>query len=245
MRVSEDTLARTKAPRDIRGMFHEISPTYDFLNHLLSLNTDRRWRRFVAEKTLTRETRAILDVCSGTGDLALAYSRRARRMGTEPLVVGSDFTPAMVGIARRKFCGVPAHAPHASVSDTLHLPFPDACFDLVSVAFGIRNVADTRSGLLEMRRVCRPGGRIAVLEFSQPRNAVLRWLYSAYFFTVLPWIGRLISGSRAYTYLPKSVAGFPDRAAFSALLTEVAGCAAEASPLSCGIATLYVAEVAQ
>lgn len=246
MRVPEDTLVSTKAPDDIRGMFHDISPTYDRLNHLLSLNTDKRWRRFVARRLVDAGTRDILDVCSGTGDLALAFGAQAGKLGFSPTVVASDFTPAMMRIGRRKFDAVAAAgaaAPHASVGDTVRLPFAASRFDVVGVAFGIRNVADHRAGIAEMSRVCRDGGRIAVLEFSQPRNAVLRGAYNLYFFRVLPWVGRMVSGSRAYTYLPKSVAKFPDGNEFAAMLGAIAGGEVERHPLTFGIATLYIARV--
>lgn len=242
----EDALVATKAPRDIRGMFHDISRTYDFLNHLLSLNTDRRWRRFVARRVVTPDVREVLDVCSGTGDLALAIADQAVRVGAAPRIVGSDFTPSMMAIARDKFGRASARSavtPLPSVGDTMRLPFPDARFDLVTVAFGIRNVSDTAAGLGEMARVCRTGGRVAVLEFSQPRNALMRRAYNLYFFTVLPWVGRLISGSRAYTYLPKSVARFPDGDGFARMLGAAAGGPVETHPLTFGIATLYVATV--
>ena len=242
----EDALVATKAPRDIRGMFHDISRTYDFLNHLLSLNTDRRWRRFVARRVVTPDVREVLDVCSGTGDLALAIAEQAVRVGAAPRIVGSDFTPSMMAIARDKFGRTAARSavtPLPSVGDTMRLPFPDARFDLVTVAFGIRNVSETAAGLAEMARVCRTGGRVAVLEFSQPRNALMRRAYNLYFFTVLPWVGRLISGSRAYTYLPKSVARFPDGDGFARMLGAAAGGPVETHPLTFGIATLYVATV--
>ena len=245
-RTPEDALVATKAPRDIRGMFHDISRTYDFLNHLLSLNTDRRWRRFVARRLVTPDVRDVLDVCSGTGDLALAIAEQAVRVGGAPRVVGSDFTPSMMAIARDKFVRAAARSavtPRPSVGDTMRLPFPYARFDLVTVAFGIRNVSDTAAGLAEMVRVCRTGGRVAVLEFSQPRNALLRGAYNLYFFTVLPWVGRIISGSRAYTYLPKSVARFPDGDEFARMLGAAAGGGVERHPLTFGIATLYVATV--
>jgi demethylmenaquinone methyltransferase / 2-methoxy-6-polyprenyl-1,4-benzoquinol methylase len=246
MRVPEDTLVATKAPDDIRGMFHDISPTYDRLNHLLSLNTDKRWRRFVARKLVDEGTRDFLDVCSGTGDLALAFAERVKRLRLPAVIVGSDFTPAMMRIGRRKFADAArtgTTAPHASVGDTLRLPFAASRFDVVGVAFGIRNVADHRAGIAEMARVCRHGGRIAILEFSQPRNPVLRGAYNLYFFRVLPWVGRMISGSRAYTYLPKSVAKFPDGDEFSAMLSGISGGEVQRHLLSFGIATLYVAHV--
>jgi demethylmenaquinone methyltransferase/2-methoxy-6-polyprenyl-1,4-benzoquinol methylase len=246
MRVSEDALVATKAPGDIRGMFHDISPTYDFLNHLLSLNTDRRWRRLVACRLLERGTAEILDICSGTGDLALALSERAREIGARPRIAGVDFTPSMMRIGAGKFAAAVSRgmaAPHPSVGDAMRLPFASSRFDLVTVAFGIRNVADHRAGVAEMVRVCRDGGRVGILEFSQPRNAALRAAYNAYFFRVLPWVGRLISGSRAYTYLPKSVAKFPDGDEFCSILRGIAGGEVQAHPLTFGIATLYTARV--
>ncbi len=194
-----------KSPKLIRSMFDQISPRYDFLNHLLSLNSDVLWRRKAA--ALLSGAGRVLDVCSGTGDLALEIHRR---WGAE--VVGSDFAFRMLEIAHLK-------AAQKSVSsrvrfqqaDTLRLPYKDGVFDASTVAFGIRNVVDTERGIREMTRVIRPGGRVVILEFTLPENALLRRGYLAYFGSLLPRIGRMIARSEidAYKYLPDSVARWP------------------------------------
>jgi demethylmenaquinone methyltransferase/2-methoxy-6-polyprenyl-1,4-benzoquinol methylase len=223
-------------------MFHDIAPTYDRLNHLLSLNIDKRWRRFTAEQVMTQDTRTVLDVCSGTGDLALAFAARADELGTTPRIISTDFTRRMCELAKPKFDAASLAIP-ALVGDTTRLPFGDNRFDLVSVAFGIRNVADLHGGLREMVRVCRPGGQLVVLEFSHPSTPGLRQLYQLYFLRILPAVGRLLTGTRAYTYLPNSVAAFPDTPQCAQLLKEIAGGPVQAHRLSCGIATLYIATV--
>jgi demethylmenaquinone methyltransferase/2-methoxy-6-polyprenyl-1,4-benzoquinol methylase len=194
-----------KAPARIRAMFDQISPRYDFLNHLLSLNTDVLWRRRAAgrlEKPLL-----VLDVCSGTGDMALELRRR---WGAR--VVGSDFALRMLEVGRLKAArkGL-ARAVSFLQADTLRLPFRDGAFDAATVAFGIRNVVDTDGGVAEMARVVRPGGKVLILEFTTPRNALLRRGYLAYFGHVLPRVGRMIARSEidAYRYLPDSVAKWP------------------------------------
>jgi demethylmenaquinone methyltransferase/2-methoxy-6-polyprenyl-1,4-benzoquinol methylase len=224
-------------------MFHEIAPTYDRLNHLLSLNIDKRWRAITAKLVIGASTHRVLDVCAGTGDLALAFAERAELAGCEPSIVAADFTPAMIRIGAQKFSSA-KHSILPLVGDTLHLPFPDATFDVVSVAFGIRNVSNYEAGLREMVRVCRTRGTIAVLEFSRPAVPVLRQFYSFYFFRVLPWVGRTISGTRAYTYLPNSVAAFPEKEQFADTLRAIAGGEVVRRSLSFGIATLYLASKA-
>src|SRR5437588_2292213 len=194
----------------IRTMFGNIAGRYDLLNHLLSLNVDRYWRWRTTRLVPPVGAGPILDVCTGTGDLALAYDRAAR--GRVP-VVGSDFCMPMllpaVEKARRR-CA--AGRVRFIEADTQRLPFPDGVFQLVTVAFGLRNVTDTDRGIAEMVRVARPGGRVAILEFSRPRHWLFGPLYRFYFQRVLPFIGRVVSGSRdnAYSYLPASVLAFPD-----------------------------------
>lgn len=239
---AEEVLVRTKAPAGVRQMFHDIAPTYDRLNHLLSLNVDKRWRRFTAQQVIRPDQSRILDVCSGTGDLALAFATRTAELGSRPLIVCADFTPAMCRLAKDKF-GDDLGRLRPVVGDTTNLPFANDTFDLVGVGFGIRNVADLRGGLSEIVRVCRAGGRIAILEFSHPDTPVFRQVYRFYFLRVLPMIGRLLSGTRAYTYLPSSVVGFPDTTEFARLLGDVARGEVQTNRLNCGIATLYVAEV--
>jgi demethylmenaquinone methyltransferase / 2-methoxy-6-polyprenyl-1,4-benzoquinol methylase len=204
----------------IRRMFGRIAPWYDTLNHLLSLNIDRRWRRRTTELVPPAADGPILDLCTGTGDLALAYDRAA---GGNLPVVGADFCPEMLALAARKADRAGAAGRVTFVeADAQDLPFPADHFQLVSCAFGLRNVADTDRGLAEMVRVVRPGGRVAVLEFSKPTAPVLGRAYLWYFRRVLPRIGQLLSRSpdSAYSYLPASVLAFPDGEAMAEKLRE-------------------------
>lgn len=227
----------------VRQMFGEIAGRYDLLNHLLSLGVDVYWRRRTVRLAPPRGAAPLLDVCTGTGDLALAYARAAREASA---VVGSDFTPQMLHLAMRKAeresMRRRVQTPLAFVlADAQALPFADDQFQIVSVAFGLRNVADPRRGLREMVRVCRPGGRVVVLEFSQPRNRLFGAIYRFYFRHVLPRVGQWISGSRldAYRYLPASVGEFPCGAELASLLRECGLREVQYRPLTCGIATLY------
>lgn len=189
----------------VRRMFTAIAPRYDLLNHLLSLNVDRRWRR-TAVRRLGWEARpdgTYLDLCSGTMDLAAAL---ARARGFRGRVVGADFVVPMLALGRGK---APRLAPVGA--DAVALPFPDARFDGATCAFGVRNLADLDAGLAEAARVLRPGARFVILEFATPRFAPLRWAYLFYFQRVLPAIGRAVSKhTDAYTYLPESVRAFPE-----------------------------------
>ncbi len=248
--ASEDSLIQTKSPRKVRQMFSDISPTYDAMNHLLSMNIDKRWRRFVARQVVHSDTSKILDVCGGTGDLAVALMDRASQLKATPFIVCSDFTASMMRIGRDKFTKIdsainPAQPPVPLLGDTMNLPFPDDTFDLVTVAFGIRNVADADSGLREMTRVCKPGGTIAVLEFSETRHPIINGAFSLYFRHILPTIGRVVTGTRAYSYLQKSVEKFPEGEAFAAMLTEATGSTTRMNRLSFGIATLYTSRKSQ
>jgi demethylmenaquinone methyltransferase / 2-methoxy-6-polyprenyl-1,4-benzoquinol methylase len=244
MGAAVTTATVDKSGERVRQMFGEISSRYDFLNHLLSGGTDVYWR-WRAVRACTPEGEApILDVCTGTGDLALAYWKRGRGKID---VVGTDFTPEMLRIAEQKRDRQQS-TPNASASlafleaDTQHLPFEDDRFQIVSVAFGLRNVSDTLAGLREMTRVCQPGGRVAVLEFSLPANSVLRWLYLKYFRYVLPRIGQLLARNRqaAYNYLPASVSEFPYGERLAKIMTEAGLISVTWTPLTFGIATLYI-----
>ena len=206
-----------KTPHKIRTMFDQISPRYDFLNHLLSLNSDILWRRKAAE--LCQGAKKVLDVCSGTGDMALEIHRR---WGAE--VVGSDFAYRMLEIGRLKAGRKDlSDRVRFQQADTLRLPYKDGSFDASTVAFGIRNVVDTERGISEMTRVLRPGGRVVILEFTLPANALLRKGYLAYFGNVLPTIGRMIARSEidAYKYLPYSVARWPRPDELKAMMERV------------------------
>jgi len=195
------------AARWVRGMFGRIAPRYDLLNHLLSFNLDKRWRaRTVAgvADILDRPDARVLDLCCGTGDVLLALEQRVRR----PLLA-SDFCHPMLLEARAKIAARGLRTP-VFESDALALPLADASLDLITTAFGFRNLANYRRGLEEMLRALKPGGVAAILEFSQPPNALFRALYGFFSARVLPRIGGMISGSPdAYSYLPESIRKFP------------------------------------
>lgn len=236
-----------KSELRIRRMFGEISQRYDFLNHFLSGGTDWYWRWRTVRAAAPRGNAPILDVCTGTGDLALAYWKRGR--GATP-IVGTDFTREMLMIADKKAAKPQASATAKGVplaflqADTQRLPFADGQFQIVSVAFGLRNVTDTAKGLAEMIRVCRPGGRVVVLEFSLPGNRLLRGLYTWYFRNVLPRIGQLLArnSQQAYAYLPASVGEFPYGEQLASLMKACGLRTVTYKPLTFGIATLYIGE---
>ena len=226
----------------IRSMFGAIAPTYDLLNHLLSLNIDRYWRWRTTRLVPPGGTAPILDLCTGTGDLALAYDRAAR--GQVP-IVGADFCPEMLTRAAAKTARRQAEERIRYVeADAQQLPFADNTFQIACVAFGLRNVTDTDRGIAEMVRVTRPGGRVAILEFSQPRHWLLGRLYRFYFRRILPFVGQALSRSKdgAYSYLPASVMEFPDGAALAERLRGHGLTNVFWQPLTFGIATLYVGQ---
>jgi demethylmenaquinone methyltransferase/2-methoxy-6-polyprenyl-1,4-benzoquinol methylase len=188
-------------------MFGRVAHRYDLANHLLSFNIDRLWRARTVRRlrsVLERPGACVLDICCGTGDLVMALQRACPRP-----VFGSDFCHPMLVAARDKVAH--QHAPSLLFeSDALRLPIRDASLDLITVAFGFRNLANYEDGLREMRRVLRAGGMAAILEFSQPPNAAFGAVYGFYSRRVLPWIGGLLTGSRdAYRYLPESIRKFP------------------------------------
>jgi demethylmenaquinone methyltransferase/2-methoxy-6-polyprenyl-1,4-benzoquinol methylase len=193
------------ASRAVREMFTAIAPRYDLLNHILSANVDKLWWRRTARtfsEILCRPDAQVLDLCCGTGDMAFAL----RRQGPRSRITGADFSHAMLVLASGKSASRPMRWIEA---DALRLPFPDQSFDLITSAFGFRNLADYDAGLREIRRVLRPGGECGILEFNEPRG-LLGQLYKVYFKSILPRIGKLISGNKgAYSYLPASVARFP------------------------------------
>jgi demethylmenaquinone methyltransferase/2-methoxy-6-polyprenyl-1,4-benzoquinol methylase len=231
-------MALDKSDARVREMFAEIAPRYDFLNHLLSLGTDVYWRSRTVRIVRPQGKAPILDLCTGTGDLAFAYARAA---GDGTPVVGADFCRPMLAIGRSK--ALQRTEDLALVeADGQRLPFADDVFQIVSVAFGLRNINDTDAGLREMLRVCQKGGRIAILEFSLPRMQPFRSVYGLYFRHVLPRVGRWLARNRqdAYEYLPASVEEFP---AGEALAERIRGAGASEVvyyPLTLGVATLYV-----
>ncbi len=230
-----------EAAAHVREMFGRIAPRYDFLNHLLSLDIDKIWRRRVARRftaVLHNPSARVLDLCCGTGDLALAFRREAPA-GAQ--IVGSDFVPEMLNRARAKAAGSGAGITFVE-ADALALPFEDGKFDLVSCSFGFRNLANYERGLIEIFRVLRPGGAAAILEFSEPRGRLFGGLYRFYFRHVLPRLGGLISGSSAaYSYLPSSVSKFPSPEALQALFERVVFTDARFERWTGGIVTLHTA----
>jgi ubiquinone/menaquinone biosynthesis methyltransferases len=200
----------------VRDMFDAIAPRYDLLNSLLSARMHHHWRRVAADQAALKPGDSALDVCTGTGDLAFEL---ARRVGGKGRVVGTDFSRPMLQIGDRKKAQRGLTGVSMALADTQALPFPADSFDAVTVGFGIRNVADIQKGIAEMARVARPGGRVVILEFNQPTNPVFAALYRWYSFTVLPFLGGLVSGRRsAYEYLPSSVAAFHSREAIAEMM---------------------------
>ncbi|HWL10069.1 MAG TPA: bifunctional demethylmenaquinone methyltransferase/2-methoxy-6-polyprenyl-1,4-benzoquinol methylase UbiE [Planctomicrobium sp.] len=239
---AESTMTVDKSGDRVKKMFGEISARYDLMNHLLSGGIDIYWRTFTVRNVPPEGSAPILDVCTGTGDLALAYWEVT---GRKDSVVGTDFTPEMLEIATKKAKRIDPNFSRTLQfleADTQSLPFPDDQFQIVSVAFGLRNVSDTRAGLQEMRRVCLPGGRVAILEFSQPTLPGLAGLYRWYFKNVLPRVGQLFArnNEEAYNYLPQSVSEFPSGAALVKVMEECGLRDVKFTPLTFGIATLYV-----
>lgn len=223
----------------VRQMFAEIAPSYDRINHLLSINIDRRWRRFAVKKladVLTRPEAIALDLCCGTADLTLELERQAR-------VIGCDFCHPMLVIGNQKIAAQRARRIRLAEGDALSLPFADASFDAVTVAFGLRNLEHVEGGLAEIYRVLKPGGRAAVLEFSRPIVPIFRQLFAGYFNHILPRIGALISGSGgAYTYLPQSVSNFPDQKRLAEMMRQARYANVRYHNLSGGIAALHLGE---
>jgi demethylmenaquinone methyltransferase/2-methoxy-6-polyprenyl-1,4-benzoquinol methylase len=233
--VTENGSAAKEHAGRVREMFATIARRYDLLNHLLSGNVDKRWRRIVATRVrerLTSSSSRVLDVACGTGDLSLTLFEI-----TGAGVIGTDFCRPMLEIAAGKTSG----RVRLIEGDALDLPFRDGTFDVATIAFGLRNLSSVESGLAELSRVLKPGGWVAVLEFSRPANAVLRPLFNVYFTKVLPRMGGVISGSRsAYTYLPASVQKFPDQAQLSVLMEQAGFDQVRYENLTGGIAALHM-----
>lgn len=222
----------------VQAMFGRVARRYDFLNHFLSLHIDRLWRRRAVRCVSPLKTKDVLDVCCGTGDLAFAFARAGAR------VVGSDFTKEMIALAAAKRESRDAGGPEFLIADTLELPFADERFDVVSVAFGIRNVENVDAGIREMARVARPGGKVLILEFSRPPGRVFGPLYLFYFRILLPRVGAVLSrrSAGAYRYLPESVMGFPDPELLASKMRAAGLETVRYERLTRGIATLHVGQ---
>ncbi|MEE4286980.1 MAG: bifunctional demethylmenaquinone methyltransferase/2-methoxy-6-polyprenyl-1,4-benzoquinol methylase UbiE [Mariniphaga sp.] len=220
----------------VEEMFDHISHRYDLLNHLLSANIDKLWRKKSIKMLHKFQPRSILDIATGTGDFAIA----AAKLNPEK-IVGIDLSEGMLKVGRQKIekRGL-SHLIELQKADSEALPFDNNTFDAAIVAFGVRNFENLEKGLAEIYRVLRPGGAFIVLEFSLPKNKVFRNLYFFYFIKVLPWLGRLVSkDNRAYTYLPESVREFPDGADFVRILEKTGFVKSRWMSQTMGIAAIY------
>lgn len=221
---------------NVRSMFNSIAKRYDFLNHLLSMGIDRSWRKRLVKMLVEHNPKTVLDVATGTADLAIAVSKNSKAK-----ITGIDIAEEMVNIGRLKIASLKLNQQiELKVADSENIPFSDNTFDAAIVAFGVRNFETLNKGLSEMNRVLKSGGMIAVLEFSRPRHFPVRNLYMFYFRYILPSLGRMISGDKsAYTYLPDSVKQFPDGSDFLQHLIETGFMRTSEKRLSFGIATIY------
>ena len=222
-----------EASRWVRGMFGRIARRYDLLNHLLSFNLDRQWRAWLVDRVadvLDRPDARALDLCCGTADVLISLEKRRGRAA----IFGSDFCHPMLLEARRK-----TQSPLFE-ADALALPLADESLDLITIAFGFRNLANYRRGLEELLRVLKPGGVAAILEFSQPENRVFGAVYGLFSKRVLPWIGGMVSGSReAYSYLPESIRKFPGAEELAARMQAVGFARVEFERMAGGAVALH------
>jgi len=233
----------------VRTMFAQVAGTYDLVNHVLSLNQDHRWRKRAVSRVRPMPGQAILDVCCGTGDMALTFAIVEPKLNK---VVGVDFVAPMLDIARRKgrrLLDERSQQNHNGLTFQWHcadaedIPLDDGRFDRISCVFGIRNLQNPRQGLREMFRLLKPGGRVVILEFAMPENPVIRWLYQCYFRLALPVLGTLISQDKtgAYQYLPQSVRAFDTRPLLESGLRQAGFGAVEVCPLNFGSVLLVTA----
>jgi len=238
---SVQTLAGKRGRDSIRELFSSIAHRYDFLNHFLSLNFDRWWRKRATELSEISPSAHVLDLCAGTGDLAFAFLKRLNADGRATAV---DFSRPMLELAQAKAEKRGERRLVLLESDALCLPFPDNSFDCVTVAFGVRNFVDLEAGLKEMHRVTRPGGRAIILEFAPPESALLRMCFVPYLKFILPWIGRILSNFRAdaYTYLRDSIEQFPTPQEISAAMERADWQDVQPFPLTFGMVVCYRAE---
>ncbi|MDR4504668.1 MAG: bifunctional demethylmenaquinone methyltransferase/2-methoxy-6-polyprenyl-1,4-benzoquinol methylase UbiE [Candidatus Scalindua sp.] len=225
---------------NIKSMFSSIVRVYDFLNSFLSLNRDKSWRKSAVTLSGIRSDMKILDVCTGTGDLAISFSQQLNGNG---LVVGSDYCHDMLRYGKPKIKKRHLEDKVTLIeADTLKLPFHDNAFEISTVGFGIRNVTDLMAGIKEMARVVVPDGKVIILEFSQPTNFIFRYIYFFYFRKILPVIGKIISQSKfdAYSYLPDSVLAFPDKEELKRKMEECGLIEVKFFQRTFGIVTIHI-----
>ena len=234
---NERTARELEHARAVREMFAGIARRYDFLNHFLSVNTDKRWRRLVRKKledVLVREDASILDVACGTGDLSVELQKNARAR-----IIGTDFCRPMLTVAFDKNEKNAIEIPYVE-ADGMNLSFADASFDAVTIAFGLRNFSNWQDGLRELRRVTKKGGRLVILEFSSPVVPGFKQIFNLYFTRILPRVGGAVSGSRgAYEYLPDSVSRFPDQKGLTEMMRKTGFDQVEYKNLTGGIAAIH------
>jgi demethylmenaquinone methyltransferase / 2-methoxy-6-polyprenyl-1,4-benzoquinol methylase len=239
VRVGQSLASDDDKAAYVRRMFGAIAPRYDLVNTVISAGLHRRWKQLAVELVEVPAGGRAVDVCCGTGDLALLL---ARRVGPRGQVWGVDFSAEMLRIARRRAAAAGLDAVcRFTQGDAMALAFGNMTFDAATVGFGIRNVVHPPKALAEVRRVLRPGGRLAVLEFSRPRSGAIRRLYDLYSFTLLPWMGRLVSRhDDAYLYLSTSIRTWPDQDAFAAVLSRVGFAQVRYRNMCTGIAAVHV-----
>lgn len=220
-------------------MFDSIAPAYDFMNRAMTLGIDRLWRRKAVKMVAATAPSAILDIATGTGDLAIALARAI----PQARIIGADLSAGMLAIGRNKAAKAGlADRINFREADCLNLSFADNEFDAITAAFGVRNFADIPAGLREMARVLKPGGMLCIIELSTPVNPLVKPLYRLYTREVIPLVGRLVSrDSRAYSYLPESIAAVPQRQAMCALMAEAGLTDCRFTPLTLGVCTIYTA----
>jgi demethylmenaquinone methyltransferase/2-methoxy-6-polyprenyl-1,4-benzoquinol methylase len=234
-----------EASRWVRDMFGRVAPRYDLLNHLLSFNLDKRWRTRTVnriEPQLKRPGARILDLCCGTGDVLLAMERRGAddRFSSSANVFGSDFCHPMLVEAKTKIKASHFHSPLFE-ADALALPLHSNSLDLITIAFGFRNLANYEAGLRELLRVLKPGGQLAILEFSQPSNRAFGAVYGFFSTRVLPWVGGLVSGApEAYSYLPESIRKFPGAEALAQIMRSTGFSKVEFERMTGGAVALHL-----
>ncbi len=235
---NERTVRELEHARAVREMFSGIAKKYDFLNHFLSVNTDKRWRRLVSKKladVLDRENALVLDVACGTGDLSVELQTSGKAK-----VIGTDFCRPMLEIAFDKNNKNQTSIPYIE-ADGMNLSFAVETFDAVTIAFGLRNFSNWQDGLIELHRILKKGGKLAILEFSTPVVPGFKQIFNLYFTQLLPRIGGAVSGSRgAYEYLPDSVSRFPDQKGLAKMMEETGFAGIEYKNLTGGIAALHI-----
>jgi len=239
-KIVPDASSKLSKKEQVADMFNNIAGKYDFLNHFLSLGIDKGWRKKAIKSIAAIQPKTILDVATGTGDLAIAAAQRID--GSR--ITGVDIAAQMLEVGRKKTAALQLDQRISmQVADSEQLPFADQSFDAVTCAYGVRNFEHLEAGLKEMNRVMRPGGKLAILEFSRPKKFPVKQVYNFYFKYILPSFGKMVSKhSTAYTYLPESVMAFPEGQDFCAILQRCGFKLAAARPLTFGITTLYTAE---